>query len=63
MITYRIKVSYDEPVKNCCDCAFCYDMLYCVATSDGDKTIYPSEKIPDRCPLKIYEESESKKNV
>ena len=63
MITYRIKVSYDEPVEGCFNCPFCYDDLYCVATSDGEKTLYPTVTMPERCPLKIYEESESKKNV
>lgn len=63
MITYRLKVSYNEPVKNCYDCAFCCDMLFCLATSDGEKTIYPNGTMPERCPLKIYEESEENKNV
>ena len=52
---YHLTFRTDSKIKNCYNCPFCYDMLYCVAKSDDGEKYIPAQEysIPDRCPLKF----------
>lgn len=59
---YHLTYRSNSKIKNCYECSFCYDMLYCVAKSDDDEKVIRAEEYgkPDRCPLKFVGEEAKK---